>query len=1128
MFSPKVGQRALFFITLIIGFAQANDLEIKKEFKIIGQGSSGPYFVGEKNLIENSERLSCDSLLLIKNKDYWIDYQRGEVSFSKPLGLEETLQVAYSSELIALKKRYFQRELVFNSESNSSLPQVVENKSSVSNLKIPEPNLNLRLQGNKSLAVQMNSTQNFSLQQNLNLALAGQITSDVEIKALLSDQNLPVSSDGNTKRFDELDKLSLALSSPAFNATLGDIQQQSGEPGQANQLSGSQIFSYSKRLKGVQSSYNKGNLGVDVTVADSKGRNSSFQFYGEDGKQGPYLLKTGDGKAIVNIIPASEKVWLDGKLLSRGSDYDYSIDYEQGFLVFTPRQIITNQSQVSVDFEYSNENYATDFFASRAKVKLNEGKFVLGATVVNEKEDRNSPNSFSLTAEDKLILKQAGDNSGQAYRSGAQYAGENQGSYNKATDSLGNEFYQYAGPNLGVYNVSFSYVGYKQGSYQNNTSGGFLYVYPQNGDYLPIVYFPLPQNQSLLATDLSFAPSENLQLKAEYARSLKDLNTLSGLDENDNAGEALVTGFNFQQKDFNFLSSNWSHIKSQASLRIISDNFASPGRITPVERQPNWNLPLNLKSGSEKSFEIKNQISPKDKFSFNFDFGSIKSGEFFSAKRENYGITFPFFFSGKIGLNRQKVKINEIIFDSTLSLKLNNKRNQTRNQISLQQLIKGVGVNSSFEKEENQVTTLNISANQTVKKFKIRVSGDNFKGTSFATEFFQRKSSGNSFYGNSKLYIWQNQLSIRNWKQTLNSNLEFTTQISQFPNQKSQRTNLASVRVDISPPSQVTFLELRYLINQSGVAQSNYLKLDSFNGQYSYVDSQYISFSNPNNFFSATLFNKSVHWVFSPYKLNKSPKSFWGPVLSAFYTDTYLTLEEHAPRQNFNWSEWFLPWSNLKADSILIKNYSFQQEINFTPLNHRHFFKFRWGKNLFENQLYASGKIKREENQQTLSGNFNLGDNFFLQSEQSWSSKEQNLSGYLNYQVKGQQTGFTLTKRNFIITEISGGSLYAREKEKINQISSEELGFKLKLAHSVLNRGRLTTEAKWSEVKFSPKITNAWYLAGGKKAGGNWELNFNLNYKISQNFNYLVTYQSQSNSYFKNKNLFRMELRANF
>src|SRR3970282_1778440 len=133
MFSRKIGPIALFFISLSIGFAQAGDLEIKKEFQIIGQGTSGPYFLGQTNLIENSERLSSDSLLLVKNKDYWIDYQKGEVSFSKPVEFQETLQVSYSSELIALKKRYFQRELIFNSEDNSSFPQVVENKPEPSN-----------------------------------------------------------------------------------------------------------------------------------------------------------------------------------------------------------------------------------------------------------------------------------------------------------------------------------------------------------------------------------------------------------------------------------------------------------------------------------------------------------------------------------------------------------------------------------------------------------------------------------------------------------------------------------------------------------------------------------------------------------------------------------------------------------------------------------------------------------------------------------------------------------------------------------------------------------------------------------------------------------------------------------
>ncbi len=1118
-----------FIIILIFFLAQlprAGELGINHELNIIGQETKGPYFLGEVNLIENSEKIFLYTTVLTKNKDYWIDYSSGEINFSQVLHLTDTLKVEYSSQLIVLKKRYFQRELLFNTELPSSIPQVVENKPSVSNFLTSEPNLNLRLQGNKTLAVQLNSAKDFSLQQSLNLALSGQITSEVEIKALLSDQNLPVSSFGNTKKFEELDKLSLNLLSPFFKASLGDLQVQSGSFSEPNLVSGSNLVSYNKRLRGVQSSLNKGKLAVDLTVADSKGRNFSYQFKGEDGKQGPYLLKGENSRAIVNLIPGSEQVWLDGKLMSRGSDYDYTIDYDQGFIVFTPRQIITSQSQILVDFEYSDENYAGDFFASRAKLKLKEGKVIWGATFVDEKDDRNNPTGFSLSAEDRLILNQAGDQATKAFRSGVNYVGENQGSYNLAQESLGNEYYQYVGQNLGSYQVSFSYVGYQQGSYLSDVSGGFKYVYPGNGEYLPLVYIPLPQNQSLMATDLTIAPDQNLQLKAEYARSLKDLNTLSNLDDRDNSGEALATSFLFQKKDFSFLNSNWPMVKSQASLRLISNNFSPLGRITPADRQRNWNLPLDLKSDNEKSFEINNQISPRKNFSLDFGFGSIKSENHFLAKRESYGITLPFFLSGKLGFNQQKVKIEEAVFDSVSSQKFKNKRDQTRKQISLQQIFKGVGISGSWEKEENLALSLNQSSAHKSHKLKLRISSEDLGKTSFATELLKRKETSHIANYISNLYLWQNQLAIRNWKQTLSGNLEFSSQIREIPSQKSQRSNLASIKFDITPPSQMTLLELRYLINQAGLAQNNYLRLDSIQGPYGYSDSQ--SVFDRNTFFSATLYNKSLHWVLSPHKWNESPKTFWGNFLRSFYTDTYLTVEEQVSGQNGNWGRWFLPWYNLQADSVYVRNYSFRQELTLTPLNSGHYFKLKLGKNLYENKLYTGGKIIREENEKVVSGNFNLERNFLLQAEQTWSTKKQDLAGYLNYQVKGLKSSLSVTKRNFVITEISGGILWAKEKEKMNQITALDRGLKLKLAQAVANRGKVTTEAKWSQVNFTPRVTQVWYLADGKKAGGNWELNFNLSYKISQNFNYLISYQSQKNSYFRNKNLFRMELRANF
>lgn len=51
-----------------------------------------------------------------------------------------------------------------------------------------------------------------------------------------------------------------------------------------------------------------------------------------------------------NIIPGSEKVYLDGRELTRGKDYQ--IDYSTGFLSFLPSLEISEFSQIKIDYEW--------------------------------------------------------------------------------------------------------------------------------------------------------------------------------------------------------------------------------------------------------------------------------------------------------------------------------------------------------------------------------------------------------------------------------------------------------------------------------------------------------------------------------------------------------------------------------------------------------------------------------------------------------------------------------------------------------------------------------------------------------------------------------------------------------
>ena len=455
----------------------------------------------------------------------------------------------------------------------------------------------LQKSGSLTRGISFGNRQNVFVQSSLNLQLDGKLSDKINILASISDQDVPYQPEGNTQNLQEFDKVFIQLYDEHSSLAAGDLVLRQQE---------SYFMQYLKNVQGIQLATKKELLGkgpsqTEAGLALAKGKFASVNLEPVEGLQGPYKLPGPAGQPFVMVLSNSERVYLDGRLLKRGFNYDYTIDYNLGELSFNPGIIITPYSRIRIDYEFADQRYSRSILTGSHSQQLNNWQ-VYGA-FYQEKDNRNRPLTEQLSDEQKLLLSLAGDQEEGVLVPAIDSVGYSPDLllYRKVESFTGdgNEtiYYEFStNPAEAFYQLSFADVGAGNGNYilKEYIGQGKVYEYrePVNGQpqgrFEPVRLISAPTQKSLLTTGTRWAPNDHHQAYVELAFSNNDRNLFSAMDTRDNKGTGIKTGYGLKGIPARFNKEyKW---EAAVDYEFIDRNFSPIDRFRPIEFDRDWGL----------------------------------------------------------------------------------------------------------------------------------------------------------------------------------------------------------------------------------------------------------------------------------------------------------------------------------------------------------------------------------------------------------------------------------------------------------------------------------------------------------------------------------------------------------
>lgn len=1096
----------------------------------------------------------------ISNKNYTLDYANGKLIFKNGI----------KPDSIALTYRSFPLQLSKSTQHKS--PSLIRKGDTVFYQQFYYQPVatqtasfldfgGLNYSGNFARGIQFGSNQDLSLTSNLDLRLSGKIGNDIEITAALTDNTIPLQPDGTTQQLQDFDKVYIQLKKDPHLIIAGDYNLKSYDSyfmKFAKQLQGG---SYVNDLKFKKSGIR---LQTSTSLAVSRGKFARNVFQGTEGNQGPYRMVGNNNETFLIILAGSEKVFVDGVRLQRGELLDYVMDYNSGEVIFMPRFLITKDSRIVVEFEYTDRNYF--------RTTVHEGinfewkKLKIYTQVYSEQDAKSKPISNSISDSLKAYLSSIGNDISNAYTTGIRETtfDPNRVQY-KLTDTTVNAifydsvFVYETIPDSAKYLLNFSFVGINKGNYITDKNSNNVRVYKwvapvggiMQGSYEPVILIVTPKNQLLFNFGASYTINNKMSVKAEMAFSNYDKNLFSSIGNKENKGYAANVQLNrVDSFKHNFVFSN------SVSYEFKQDRFQQIEPYRNVEFTRDWNI-LNQSNLTEHIaryqtdiFDIKHNIKVGYRFS---TFIREKKYQGFE-NRVNFATDYK---NIRINADARILNTEDSLYKTLFIRPIFNATYSIAK-------VRGLGFGFGFFQENN------IFRNKQTKE----LQQSSFKNNNLSFQFFLPDSAKWSFMLE---YKYRKDIGVRDaaFKDSTTAHtVEFHGAANQIKNQsfnwtftyrdlkvkdtlvqaKGEQTFLGRTEYGARIKKGVVRLNFIYEIGggRERVRQYTYVQVASGLGFYKWIDQNNNSIRELNEFVPSqfsdsaqfvrvlTDLNEYVRANSTAYtqSINIQPKAIWfnekgfKKFMSKLTFQSYMQIRRKSYKASIG--KLFNPFVFRTNDSNTITlNSNVRNTFIFNAGDPIYSFSFT-NQLVNDKVLLVNGFDTRKRMDNIVEVYYNLSQKFTLNMKfiQSRLNLVSDFFHDNDYDIRGYylEPKFTYNFKTMLRTSVSYGFTQKRNDNNLGGEKTLANKMDIELRYSKASKNTLETKFTLAVVKYNGEngTTKSYTILEGLQPGKNYIWSGTYTRNISQNLELSLTYEGRKTGTAKLVNTGRAQLRAVF